>query len=860
MKRLFTALLLGSTSALASAATNLVANGTFDENVSGWDTYNGATGCVTVGSDAHSGSGCLKVVADADNVAADSPWKTQIHTDFISNPLPAGNYTLSFYVKANKAAKMRCSAAGDEAYQPDVDVTTEYKKVTWDMTSKGELSGFNFDLGYAEATFFIDDVVLTSNSEMPLIPNGAFDEGTSNWGIYNGADDCLAWCDKNGQSGSGCMKVVNAESNPSDQWKTQIHTNFSQAALPKGEYTLTYYIKCESGKGSCRVSIGTHYQPDQDVTTEYKKVTYDFTADGEEDGLNFDLAAVANTYYIDNVELICTKLDETVPEEEEIDQSEYTSVSVAVNSDKFQKVFGIGGGIVYYQSWFEAHPNKAAVYDTIFTGLGLSGLRIANWAQDLDPTTETLAHDKQIYNEAKKRLGNDFFVEMSSWSAPKSLKANNSINGTNGGSVKASLKQKNGAFVYDEFGEWWRKSLEIYHSMGIYPDYISIQNEPDMDAQYEATLFNPSEGNGIASYGKALSAVYKSLNGMEHRPKIIGPEPLGVGWNNTQKYIDAADTDKSQLDGYCFHFYHSGVQTHSEANRYYYPDDFLPAMKGIADAYYGNKPLIMTENCSMHDNETRDAVYLAWLMANSFNANRLNSYLYWNLLWGQDKAGCIMVENPWESDKWKTKEGFRVFSDYHGLRHFSKFVRPGMTCLGVTSSNSDVVTAAFIDSLQKTYAIVIINTGSNHDVDVNVPSVDADGNEITYTASLVRTSPALDEWSSVVDYRVGDAVKMPAKSVATLVLNANSSLSSAVPVESVKNWISMADGNLNVNANADGVIKVRVLDVLGSELYNGKLAVKVGANAIALPSLPKGVLLVETEISGNVRVDKVLNR
>ena len=252
------------------------------------------------------------------------------------------------------------------------------------------------------------------------------------------------------------------------------------------------------------------------------------------------------------------------------------NVSVRLDpSVTYQTVEGIGGGIVYYLDWVTTHKNKAIVYDTIFTGLGISGLRIANWAQE---DTADFKHEKEIMAEARKRLGKKFFTLMSCWSAPAYLKANNSLRGTGSGSVKASLKKQNGKFMYNEYGKWWRKSIERYQAVGISPDYVSIQNEPDMDATYEATLFNPTESWDVASYGAALSAVANNFNGLSPRPKLIGPEVMGIGWQQTQKYV--WELDQNLLGGYCFHYYHSGLNDHDALDlRYSYPDDFTDAMK-----------------------------------------------------------------------------------------------------------------------------------------------------------------------------------------------------------------------------------------------------------------------------------------
>ena len=49
-----------------------------------------------------------------------------------------------------------------------------------------------------------------------------------------------------------------------------------------------------------------------------------------------------------------------------------------------QKVVGFGAGAAYYQSWITAMSSSLQkdFYDTAFTGLNLSLLRIGNWKQE----------------------------------------------------------------------------------------------------------------------------------------------------------------------------------------------------------------------------------------------------------------------------------------------------------------------------------------------------------------------------------------------------------------------------------------------------------------------------------------------
>lgn len=432
------------------------------------------------------------------------------------------------------------------------------------------------------------------------------------------------------------------------------------------------------------------------------------------------------------------------------------SVSITVHATTYQTIDGIGGSIVYYTNWLTAHPNKAQIYDTVFSGLGLTSLRIANWAQEL---SADVSNDVEIVQNASQRLGNDFSILMSSWTAPAHLKANNSLNGSQGG-VKASLKKENGAFVYDQFGAWWRQSLEKYHALGIYPDYVSIQNEPDYDADYEATIFNPTESTDVASYGLALQAVADAIQGMPNKPKLMGPEPLGIGWNTTQNYVNALD--RSLLDAYCFHYYHSGVT--SSPDRYRAPDDFLGAMTNLSTAL-NDKPMFMTENCSMREHNPEDAVYLAWIMAHAFNTNRVSAYLFWDLIWSAD-GGCIGLENPWQS--FTHPQGFIVKPEYHGLRHFSKFIKQGWLCLGISSSNNDVLAVAFRSpqSQSDAYTIVLINKGgTSRNASLSLPS------NAPSMGDIIQTVPNSNTWSAGIgEYTSGSSIVLPAMSITTIAL------------------------------------------------------------------------------------------
>ena len=431
-----------------------------------------------------------------------------------------------------------------------------------------------------------------------------------------------------------------------------------------------------------------------------------------------------------------------------------TTATVTVTpATTYQTVGGIGGGIVFFQDWITNHRNKTAIYDTLFNGLGLSCLRLGNWAID---DTSNISNDVEIYNEAKKRLGSNLTVLMAAWTPPAYLKACNSLNGSNS-TGKGSLRKINGKFDYAGYAAWWKKSLARYQQAGLYPDYISIQNEPDEDASdYASMLLAPSATSDVAAYGDALTAVYNQVKTLSKVPKFLGADNLGIGWNQTQNYINALN--KNLLAGYAFHYYHSGINDHDGNSRYNYPDDFLDAMKGLATDL-SDKQMFMTENSSLRNRQTNDAIYTAWFLANAFNVNRVSYYVFWNLAWTSGN-GCISLDK-WDATQ-TTASGYSVQTEYHGLRHFSKFVKPGWKCISSSPSNSDLVTCAFKSADGNSYSVIVINKGTST---ITVTPKLADSRN--FVTRVIRTVPAQGLWSHD-DGVLGSSVEMPANSIVTL--------------------------------------------------------------------------------------------
>ncbi|MDR0824448.1 MAG: endo-1,4-beta-xylanase [Prevotella sp.] len=138
---------------------NLITNGTFNDGVTGWSKWNGATDCMTqaTGSDAYHGNGALQVRNDANG----NEWDTQIHADFTSTLTLDKDYRVSFMLRSDAAGSMRCSTSGGTAhYQSTITTSATWTEVVWEFTSNGTETGLNLDLGKVIGTYYFDDMVV----------------------------------------------------------------------------------------------------------------------------------------------------------------------------------------------------------------------------------------------------------------------------------------------------------------------------------------------------------------------------------------------------------------------------------------------------------------------------------------------------------------------------------------------------------------------------------------------------------------------------------------------------------------------------------------------------------------------------
>jgi endo-1,4-beta-xylanase len=137
--------------------------------------------------------------------------------------------------------------------------------------------------------------------------NGGFESNLNNWGVWNGANATVSVGSGGNEvrTGTKSMKVVNAVADPANQWKTQIAGDLVTTNIG-GSYKISYWIKAVA-PGSVRLSTNTaggggpQYQGDQVIGTSWQNVSWNITANSPQTRVVFDMAAVATTYFVDDV-------------------------------------------------------------------------------------------------------------------------------------------------------------------------------------------------------------------------------------------------------------------------------------------------------------------------------------------------------------------------------------------------------------------------------------------------------------------------------------------------------------------------------------------------------------------------------
>lgn len=587
-----------------------------------------------------------------------------------------------------------------------------------------------------------------------LLVNGDFESGFDEWEnvVSDTAVATFTLDTSDAYEGSGAMKleILTLGTN---EWSIQsMHSAWP--SVTGTEYKLTLYAKAVVAGTSIRAvqQLDEYDAQDFTLSTEWTKYEWVFIAKEDNQQLKFHFYD-DGTIYIDNI---------TIEENTNAYPSDNTlNVDTSIH---YQTMEGFGGAIAFYQNWVYAHPNKEEIYQLLYEDMGINLLRLRNaYRYETDFST----YDPEFVQKAEEYSDKEFKVLMCSWSPPASLKSNGNVN-------NGTLAQVNGEFVYQDFADYWRDALVAYKAIGVEPDWIGIQNEPDYQTDsWETCKFTPSETDEFPGYDVALETVNSVISGMDNPPLLLGAEELGIGYNNFNNY-SLPIKDAPYLWAYGYHLYHGGDPVS--------PDSYNSSFTNIAQNY-NDRPNIMTEY------EHFDAGWFktAWLVGNNISIGNASAYFYWNLVW--PGSGLINIDNPWDLANWTNEKGYTVTPHYYAFKHFAKFIDAGYKRISCTNSNDGIRSSAFISPDGSELVMVLLNIADNA-ITTNV--IPAGWENET---SQVFQSVEGNYFQSLGSVSSDGTMKLPSQSVSTLVYGADITVIHVESIDISPSSLTMLVGN-----------------------------------------------------------------
>ena len=551
-----------------------------------------------------------------------------------------------------------------------------------------------------------------------LLINPGFEEGTSGWSDRGGTFSTSTVSHSGSYSGYA--------TNRNFYWDG-IKQSVLGKMIPGETYTISAWMKLENSS-SAPIIVTIEQRDDRGTiytrvneTTGYDSrwtqlsgrftlqavgilTTLDVYFEGPGEGVN---------YYLDDVEVLGR-----TPEPPEPAKPDATG---SVNMGTvYQELEGFGASGTWYENWLTAHPKKKEIYDVLFGQLGLDILSLQNTYDIRD------IYPNEIIAAAESSLRHPLKILLISGTPPAYLRGNE---GTAPGTL---ARYPGGGYKYREFAKWWADSLEVYSNHGINADYVSVQNEPDWQVNWDSCKFIPTETAEWAGYNLAFEAVYQELaSRMTDMPKLLAPDSFGC--SASRAFIDAL-IDPSHVYGYAHHLYADG--------NYDNPDSFIPAMQSFA-ANYGDKPLFQTEYSRGRDEEPFSvALNLSRHIHNSLIHEGVCSYFYFNLFWG-DEGGLVTLDFPWQADP-----SYTINHTYYAFKQYSAFTDPGWYRVKASTDSTGLRISAFKNEDGSKLTVVIINV-SDIDTDLTLSlggfSPDSSGVYRTSETEHTKYSGTFDE-------------------------------------------------------------------------------------------------------------------
>jgi hypothetical protein len=292
-------------------------------------------------------------------------------------------------------------------------------------------------------------------------------------------------------------------------------------------------------------------------------------------------------------------------------------------------------------------------------------------------------------------------------------------------------------------------------------------------------------------------------------PKLLGPECVGIGYNDVQNF--AVTMTGNSFYGLTYHLYHGSTPDGA-------PDGYTGNLRTLTNIF-PTKPHFMTEYGYPGMMDT------ACIIHNCLAVGQDVGFNYWSLVWPVGGDGLVQIENPYNLSSWtnappgtKTQSrGWWLTPSYWAMKHFSYFIQPGYQRVSASDDDSNVRSSAYVSPDGLRLVLVLINTNASVSSMMNFSfGAFSFGKSSVYQTVGTNTYAGTNTFLSLGSLTNGEV--LPPQSLTTVVLDqtvnvgtaANplpSNGASAVAINSTVNWLPGSNAlthalYLGINSNS----------------------------------------------------------
>lgn len=306
-----------------------------------------------------------------------------------------------------------------------------------------------------------------------------------------------------------------------------------------------------------------------------------------------------------------------------------------------------------------------------------------------------------LISDALKVSNNGIKFLLSPWSPPAFMKTNHDMN--NGGKLKKEY--------YMAWANYLAKYIKEIKVKGVDVEYLSVQNEPEATQTWDSCLYSAEEE-------------------MEFVRDFLGPvlEKEGLKevkilvWDHNKEIV--YDRAKAILEDKEAAKYIYGIAVH------WYTGDHFEGLR-LTKEKYPTKEIFFTEGCVeysrfMDSNEVARAEMYAHDMIGNFT-HGVSAFFDWNLLLDAF-GGPNHVKNFCAAPIMCTEDekGIEKRLSYYYIGHFSKYIKEGAYCIGITRYTTRLDACAFLNPDDERVIILMNGTDNTMNVTVREGSIGKD--------------------------------------------------------------------------------------------------------------------------------------